>query len=283
MYIRVRETKRRVKAKPMRRYQAIWTENGQTNSETFDTRELAQDKLDKVKTLLAQGQSPASLRERGRETFGVLAKAWLASRHDLKPRTRSEYANLLAEKTRRHGPKDSADLSIAATFNHRPVNAITRTEIANWIGKLSEAGKSASTIRHHYVVVRMVLAQAIADNRITVNPADHVKLPNERNENHTPGVVDDPSQFLTAQQVSALVAATPYPFDVYVHLAAWCGLRAAELAGLQVGDVELPDLSINPNAQAKPGLLRVERTVISTRPDWFTTARRRRVLVAGCR
>ena len=38
--------------------------------ETFDTRELAQDKLDNVKKLLAQGQSPASLRDRG--IFGVV-------------------------------------------------------------------------------------------------------------------------------------------------------------------------------------------------------------------
>ena len=33
-YIRVRETKRRVKGKPIRRYQAIWTENGKEFRET---------------------------------------------------------------------------------------------------------------------------------------------------------------------------------------------------------------------------------------------------------
>lgn len=42
----------------------------------------------------------------------------------------------------------------------------------------------------------------------------------------------------------------------------WSGLRAAELCGLQVGDVELPTCAINPNARPKPGLLRVERTVM---------------------
>lgn len=67
--------------------------------------------------------------------------------------------------------------------------------------------------------------------------------------------------FLTAAQVAALVDATPWPCAVMLHLAAWCGLRAAELAGLQVGDVELPDAPINPNAPAKPGMLHVERTV----------------------
>ena len=190
MHIRVRETKQTVRGKPIRRYQATWDENGRRYQETFDTRELAQDKLDRVKTLLSQGQSPASLRERGKETFGNVAAQWLASRHDLKPRTRAEYENLLAEKTRAHG---DSGLSIAATFSARPVNEITREQIANWVGKLSAAGKSASTVRHHYFVVRAILAQAVADNRITVNPADHVRLPTERSaQGGTPGVVDDP-------------------------------------------------------------------------------------------
>jgi integrase len=267
VHIRTRSAGRRVNGKPVKRYQAVWYEHGREFRETFDTRELAQDKLDGVKTLLAQGQSPASLRERGRETFGVVAAQWLASRHDLKPRTRAEYANLLSDKTRARRTGDgasTANLSITATFGDRPVNQIVRAEIADWVGKLASAGKSPSTIRHHYFVVRQVLSQCVADGRLTVNPADHVKLPSERSaDGGTPGVVDDPDMFLTAAQVSALVDATPWPCAVLVHLAAWSGLRAAELAGLQVGDVELPEPSINPNAPAKPGVLHVERTVIT--------------------
>jgi integrase len=266
MHIRTRESSRRVNGKPVKRYQAVWYENGCRHAETFDTRELAQDKLDNVKTLLSQGQSPATLRERGAETFGSVAAHWLASRHDLKPRTRAEYENLLSAKTRARSDSDgtsTAELAIAATFGDRPVNTISREHIADWVGALTAAGKSASTVRHHYFVVRQVLSQAVADGRITVNPADHVKLPTERSvSGGTPGVADDPNMFLTAAQVSALVAATPWPCSVMVHLAAWSGLRAAELAGLQVGDVELPESSINPNAPAKPAELHVERTVI---------------------
>jgi integrase len=91
-----------------------------------------------------------------------------------------------------------------------------------------------------------------------------VKLPSERKlGGGTPGVVDDPDMFLTADQAAALVDATPWPCNVMVHLAAWSGLRAAELAGLQVGDVELPDWLINPDTPTKPGVLHVERTVIT--------------------
>lgn len=59
-------------------------------------------------------------------------------------------------------------------------------------------------------------------------------------------MVDDPKQFLTPAQVSALIMATPWPYNVLVHTAAWAGLRAGELAGLTVGDVELPPAVTEP-------------------------------------
>lgn len=56
-----------------------------------------------------------------------------------------------------------------------------------------------------------------------------VKLPSERTvANSSPGVVDDPDQFLSPMQVGALTDATPWPCAVLVHLAAWSGLRAGE-------------------------------------------------------
>jgi hypothetical protein len=53
---------------------------------------------------MAQGKSPSSLRELGRQPFGLVADQWLTSRHDLKPRTRAEYENLLARRDRSHQP-----------------------------------------------------------------------------------------------------------------------------------------------------------------------------------
>ena len=106
------------------------------------------------------------------------------------------------------------------------------------------------------------------DGRLAKNPAEHVKLPKERSRRGGQvGVVDDPAQFLTPAQVSALVAATPWPYNVLVHVAAWAGLRAGELDGLQVGDVDLPDPPLNPNAPAKPGSLRVQRAARALGPQ----------------
>ncbi|WP_304114857.1 hypothetical protein [Mycolicibacterium bacteremicum] len=134
-----------------------------------------------------------------------MADEWLAGRHDLKPRTRAEYTNLLATKRRARKATDdtsTVDLSIAATFGARAVSSINRKDIASWIDALVKAGKSPLTVRHHYFVVKAVLDHALADGRLLDNAAVHVKLPTERTvANTSPGVVDDPDVFLSANQV----------------------------------------------------------------------------------
>lgn len=198
----------------------------------------------------------------GKVLFRDAAAAWLLSRPDLKETTRAAYADALAltDETTAKRHKPLADLRIDAVFGSYPINAITRDQIRDWVARMQAAGKRPSTIRNAYFLVRMVLAQAVEDNKLPANPADYVKLPTDHNTS-TGAAVDDPAQFLTPAQVAALVAATPEPYGVIVHLAAWSGLRAAELAGLQVADVSLPKPSLNPNAPAKPGALRVDRTV----------------------
>jgi integrase len=156
--------------------------------------------------------------------------------------------------------KRLADLRIDNTFGDYPINAITRDDISQWVARMKAADKRPSTIRNAYFLVRQVLAHAVADGRLDANPADYVKLPTDHNTGHV-RAVDDPAMFLSAAQVRSLAEATAWPYNVMVHLAAWSGLRAAELAGLRVGDLTLPKPSINPNALAKPGTVRVERTI----------------------
>jgi integrase len=201
----------------------------------------------------------------GKVLFREAAEKWLAGRHDLKETTRAAYADALAptaERTvKRH--KRLADLRIDNTFGDYPINAIERDDISDWVARMLAAGKKPSTIRNAYFLVRQVLSQAVADGRLDANPADYVKLPTDHNTGHV-RAVDDPAMFLTPAHVASLVAATPWPFSVMVHLAAWSGLRAAELAGLRVGDVVVPKAALNPNAATKPGTVRVEQTIAWT-------------------
>ena len=200
----------------------------------------------------------------GGVTFREAAEKWLASRTDLKETMRAAYRDALAPTTaatrKRH--QRLANLRIDDVFGSWPVNRISREQVQDWVNRMVAAGKAPSTVRNAYFIVHQVLKQEYVDGLIAMNPAQrgHIKLPT----NHSIGrraTVDDPSQFLTACQVDALVAATPWPYSVMVHVAAWAGLRAGELCGLQTGDVLLPEPSLNPNGATRPGVLRIERTV----------------------
>ncbi|PQM52512.1 site-specific integrase [Mycolicibacter virginiensis] len=249
---------KRVRASGTTTYVVRWyTPDGeQLTKGGFRTRKEAKAFAAKADAAVASGMdfNPA----RGKVLFRDAAVRWLESRADLKSATHNNHAYALAPAATRRG--DGKTLGIDAVFGGYPLNKITREYIQDWVNALTEVGKKSSTVRHAFFTVRMVLEQAVVDGRLSKNPADHVKLPKEHaRKGGPPGVVDDPKQFLTPVQVTALVAATPWPYNTLVHTAAWAGLRAGELAGLTVGDVELPQPSLNPNAPAKPGTLRVQR------------------------
>ncbi|VBA46743.1 tyrosine-type recombinase/integrase [Mycobacterium pseudokansasii] len=192
---------------------------------------------------------------KGKMLFRDAAAIWLESR---KADTRNNAENhryALAPAATRRG--DGKTLGIDAVFGGYPLNKITREYIQAWVNRLTEAGKKPSTVRHAFWTVRMVLEQ---DGRLAKSPAEYIKLPTETGTNGGQvGVVVDRAMFLTPAQVSALVDATPWPYNVLVHVAAWAGLRAAELGGLTIANVELPDAPRNPNVAAKPGVLRVQQ------------------------
>ncbi|MFC9790864.1 tyrosine-type recombinase/integrase [Rhodococcus sp. NPDC127528] len=225
------------------------TPDGQGRSKGgFATKKAAEDYATEVD--FNQNRGTTFDPKAGAVTFRQAAGEWLASRLDLKPRTLQGYAYILNE---------GADLDV--TFGGYPLNKITRVRVAEWIARRVREGKRPSTIRHQYFILKQVLDQAIADARLTDNPCDHVKLPTDRTASVVSTVSDgavDPAQFLTATQVQALVHTTPWPYNVLVHLAAWSGLRAAELAGLQIGDLELPP----EHAPTAPGAVSVQRTVL---------------------
>jgi integrase len=212
----------------------------------FRTRKQATTYATEVEHALTKGSlfDPKA----GTTTFRQAAQAWLASRHDLKPTTKNGYTYALQPANQCRKPRQQ--YGIDATLGGYPLKSITRQHLSDWVATLTAHNYTPATIRAYMQVVRQVLAQAVSDGRIPANPAQHVKLPNTRQGKSTIAVVDDPAQFLTAQQVASLVNATPWPYNVYVHLAAWAGLRAGELCGLQVQDI------------ARQGQLNVQRTLV---------------------
>jgi integrase len=83
---------------------------------------------------------------------------------------------------------------------------------------------------------------------------------------------EDDARYLTPGDVDSLAVALPEPYGLLVRLAAYTGLRAGEIAGLQLRDIDLTE-----------GTLRVRRQVIDAVGDCGTTPRSGRSPVVRCR
>lgn len=249
---------KRVRASGTTTYVVRWyaTDGSERSKGGFRTRKDAKAFAAKAdaETLMGMDFDPG----KGKMLFRDAAAIWLESRKADTRNNAENHCYALAPAATRRG--DGKTLGIDAVFGGYPLNKITREYIQEWVNRLTEAGKKPSTVRHAFWTVRMVLEQAVVDGRLAKSPAEHIKLPAETGTNGGQvGVVVDRAQFLTPAQVSALVEATPWPYNVLVHVAAWAGLRAAELGGLTIANVELPGPPLNLNAPAKPGVLRVEQ------------------------
>jgi integrase len=122
-------------------------------------------------------------------------------------------------------------------FGPRPVGSLRTTDVREFKDALVRRGLSASGVWYASGPLRRALDLAVEDNAIPANPAASVSLT-------TDAKLARPrfrAHFLTEQQVEALCGALAerQPYDVMVRLLAWTGLRAGELAGLNVGDVRL--------------------------------------------
>lgn len=157
--------------------------------------------------------------------FRVFAERWLAvTRPRIKPRTYDGYA-------------DTLRLHVLPLFGERAVSAISPSDVEVFVAQLSAANKSAATIKGAVGILRRVLDVAVRDRAIRQNPAADVATPT----NVSLGREKFQHNPLSEDEVDALATslADRPPYDLMVRFLAWTGLRAAELAGLNVGDVWL--------------------------------------------
>jgi integrase len=163
---------------------------------------------------------PADRQARSRSatvTFDEYAAAWLTNR-TLKPRTRAHYGRLLERLLVPH-------------FGGAPVSAITPHRVRTWHAGL---GTDTPTQRAHaYGLLRTILADAVRDGEIVVNPC-HIRGAGNSRRVHK-------IKPATLAELEVLVAAMPERLRVMVLLASWCGLRLGELTELRRKDVSVDD------------------------------------------
>ncbi|MDR1513862.1 MAG: site-specific integrase [Propionibacteriaceae bacterium] len=169
-------------------------------------------------------------------TLGEYSESWLASRTrrglPLKARTVEHYTHLLG--------------SWLKPLAKRPMAAITRAEVDAWY-HAPDLARYPTTRQHAYALGRAIMRSAIRAGHATANPFDV--------EGATAKCEVRAVDVLTVEEVTLLADAMPPRHRVLVLLAAWCGLRFGELAGLTREDV----------TEDKNGLVRihVRRAVVT--------------------
>ncbi|WP_344790224.1 tyrosine-type recombinase/integrase [Gryllotalpicola daejeonensis] len=168
----------------------------------------------------------------GKATVGALGAEWLASRAHLKPSSNSAY-------------ESAWRIHVEPKWGNRQVAGIRPSEVQAWIAELgapsavpekrgpgrprSSKGLSPTMVRRCHDIIAGVLDAAVSDGRISRNPARGAKLPRKTKRRHN---------YLTRAEVEALADAAGER-GLIVRTLALTGIRWGELAGLNVGDVDL--------------------------------------------
>jgi integrase len=152
-------------------------------------------------------------------TFGTAAARWLATKQATK---RPATADLYATELRCH---------VLPAFNSVPLPDITRRDVQQWVNALAASGLAPATVRHAYrAVFKSVLNDAIDDGLLARSPCHRIELP------AAPLPVIEP---LTPAQILTLADRIDPRYRAMVLLAAGCGLRWSEAAGLTRDRVHL--------------------------------------------
>jgi integrase len=130
-------------------------------------------------------------------------------------------------------------------FAGTPVRDITRSDCRAFRAALQAGGctgarrplKRNASVNHAYRAMRAVLEMAVEDNAMPANPAVLRRVPGVRSTKEK----KFQAVYLDAGSVEAMAGALAdrEPYGLMVRFLAYAGLRAGELAGLDVGDVRL--------------------------------------------
>ena len=300
-YIRAHDTTNRRNGKPVKRYEVVFTEpvrdemglpvpvdpakptgrkKTRDRQESFATREDAEARRDELNAARhhVSAQSPSEQRRLGDQSLTVFAHRYFESlQGTVKPR----YAKEVQAVYRRYvepelGHKAVAAISAAdlrrfrgALLSPRPKRSYD-TRSANPARPDEMVTLARTTIKPAWECLQRILDLAVVDGATPSNPMASVKLPrNNGTANAAPNEEPFSANPLTAQQIGAVAehirTELRRPIDALaVTFAAFTGVRAGELQGLNAGDLTLP-----PTA-GRDGSVRVTRTRRPVDGAWET-------------
>ncbi|MGQ9408943.1 tyrosine-type recombinase/integrase [Mycolicibacterium gilvum] len=192
--------------------------------------------------IVAQQWTPPQAIEVHKTTFTEYADQWLLTRQvagrPLKDRTREHYQALL-------------DDHITATFGALPLASITADDVRQWYARTLT---DKPTMRSHaYGLLRTILATAVSDGKISVNPCS-IRGAGTAKRVHK-------VRPATVGEIGTIADAMPAQWSLMVLLAAWLAMRFGELTELRRKDIDL-----------SAEVVRVRRAVVRTDDGFKVTS-----------
>ena len=190
--------------------------NGRERARTFARKSDAEKFLAGVESDKSRGLyvDPSA----GRITVGEYAVAWQAAQVH-----RRTTAAAFDSHLRNH---------ILPLLGHRPMGAVTRSEIQGWV-KSRSALLAPSTTTLVYSVLRMIFRSAVADRVIAVSPCERITLPKAPPSEVQPLPVEgDRDALLERDRHLVRVARDRRVLRVRVEVLCRCAPRVLERSGL---------------------------------------------------
>jgi integrase len=207
---------------PSGRFQASFVDPAgkrQTAPDTFKARADANRWLALVETDLSRG---TWLNDRAaQETFGNYARAVMRDSSKIGVRWRET-----CERNLRLHLAPLVDVQL---------RLMTATRVREWHAAAMRGRGGKTSISQSYRFLRMVMNTAVREGIIARNPC---QIPGAGTVRPVERPVASPAQIV------ALVEAITPRYRTAVLIAAWCGLRRGEIAGLLLSDVDLTDHTI---------------------------------------
>jgi integrase len=123
------------------------------------------------------------------------------------------------------------DKHIAKSLGHLTVGSLRPTDVQRFVQRLHDSGLSASTVAHVVSTLRMALGEAVRDGELTVNAAQHVRLPRQTHA---------PIEAMTLDRAQAIRKAVKgHWLEPVITLLLGTGMRVGEACALDWRDVDL--------------------------------------------
>jgi len=193
--------------------------NSQIEKE-FATKREAGRWLVEQTSALNRGQhiNPADSDKRVEDVVGE----WRKTRGHVQPRTRGRDEEILEKH-------------ILPRWGGARIGAVQAAPIQDWVNELAASGLAPDTVKKIYGKLLGVMKLAVVRRYISFNPCDSVTLPHRSAYR----LKKKEMLFLGRDEVAALADAVDPRYRVLIYTAAYMGLRAGELYGLQRKHVDL--------------------------------------------